>query len=110
MIGALVAAVLRAPLLAAARRHVQLGAEDGLDAGLLRSQVEIDATEEVAVVGEGDGRKLEVLRLLHQLLELGGAVEEAVLGVDVQMDEFGVLHPISCYSSSMVAGGLLVTS
>src|SRR5688572_32760907 len=110
MVGALVAAVLGAALLAPARRHVQLGAQDGLDARLLRGEVEVDPAEEIAVIGQRDGGELEVFGLLHQLFELGGAVEEAVLGMDVEMDEFGVLHPASCYSSSMVAGGLLVTS
>ena len=58
------------------------------------AEVEIDRAEEVAVVGERDGREPELLGLLDELLELGGAVEQAVLGVDVQMDE------LACAASS----------
>ena len=87
MVGALVAAVLRAAFLAVARRDVELAAEDRLDLGLFRREVEIDAPEEVAVVGERERLEAEVLRLLDELLELRGAVEQAVLGVDVQVNE-----------------------
>jgi hypothetical protein len=107
----LVAAVLGAALGAPPGRHVELAADDGLDAGLLRGQIEIDGAEEVAVIGERDGREVQVLGLLHELLELGRSVEQAVLGMHVQMDEVGVaLHRGRAYSSSIVAGGLLVTS
>ena len=92
VVGAFIAPVLRAALRVLARRHVELGAEDRLDPRFLGGEVEIDPAEKVAVVGERDGRELEVLGLLDQLLELGGAVEQAVLRVHVEVDEFGVLH------------------
>ncbi len=44
------------------------------------------------MVGQGQRGKLERLGPLHQLLQPGRAVEETVLGVDVQMDEVGVFH------------------
>ncbi len=87
MAGALVAAVLARSLEPAARRHVELAAHDGLDPRLLGGAVEVHRPEEIAVVGERDGGERELLGLLHQPLELGGAVEQAVLGVDVQVDE-----------------------
>src|SRR4030095_10319837 len=105
VVGALVTAVLGAPLLAAPRRHVELAAEDRLDAGLLGSEVEVDRAEEVAVIGERDGGEAKLLRLVDQLVELGGAVKQAVLGVDVEMDELGVLHRGPGYSHSIVDGG-----
>jgi hypothetical protein len=92
VVGALVTAVLRAPLGARARRDVELAADDRLHARLHRRLVELDRAEEVAVVGQRDGREVEVLGLLDELLELGGSVEEAVLRVDVQVDELGVVH------------------
>ncbi len=106
--GALVAAVLARALEAAARRHVELAAHDGLDARLLRRGVEVDRTEEVAVIREGDGGEAQRLRGVHQLVELGGPVEEAVLGVDVQVDEVPPrsLLLLCLYSHSMVLGGL----
>src|SRR4030095_5906354 len=86
VVGSLVAAVLRAPLLASPRRHVELAAEDRLDARLLRGEVEIDRPKEVAVVGERDGGEAELLRLVDQLVELGGAAERAGLVVGRAMD------------------------
>src|SRR5882724_6044636 len=92
VVGAFVAAVLRAALLAAARRDVELAAHDRLHAGLLRREIEIDRAEEIAVVGQRDRREAQLLRLLDELFELGGAVEQTVLGVDVQVDEVAMLH------------------
>ncbi len=106
VVGTFVAAVLRAPLLAAARRDVELAAEDRLDPGLLRGEIEVDRAEEVAVIGQGDRGELELLGLVDQLLELGGAVEQAVLGMHVQVDEFAVLHRAPGHSHSIVEGGL----
>ena len=60
--GALVAAVLPRSLGAASRRDVQLRAEDGLHAGLHAGRVEIDAAEEVAVVGERERGEAQLLR------------------------------------------------
>ncbi len=76
------------------------------------------------MIGEGEGGKAElggprdeadVLFLLSlpfyalDLLELGGPVEQAVLRVDVEMDEVGARRAILArarYSHSIVLGGL----
>jgi hypothetical protein len=75
------------------------------------------------VIGQREGREAQlgcpgdetdVLFLLPlplhalDLLELGGAVEKAVLRVDVEMDEVGAWRAGLCeafYSHSMVLGG-----
>ena len=44
------------------------------------------------MVGQRDGRELQLLGLGDELLELGRPVEEAVLRVHVQVDELGVVH------------------
>ena len=44
------------------------------------------------MIGEREGRELQRLGALDQLLEAGRAVQQAVLGVDVQMDEVGVFQ------------------
>jgi hypothetical protein len=103
--GALVAAVLPRTLESASRRDVELRAEDGLHAGLHAGRVEIDAAEEVAVVGQGERGEAQLLRALDELLEARGAVEQAVLRVDVQVNEIGGLFQVP-YSHSMVLGGL----
>ena len=106
VVGPFVAAVLGASLLPASGRDVELAAEDRLDAGLLGRVVEVDRAEEVAVIRERDGRELQLLGLVDQLLELGGTVEQAVLGMNVQVDEFAMLHRAPGHSHSIVEGGL----
>src|SRR5216117_1530946 len=49
------------------------------------------SVEEIAVIREGQRGEAELLGLLDEFLEPGGPVEEAVLRVDVQVDEVGVL-------------------
>ncbi len=88
---------------ARARRQVELGADDGLDLALLGLLVEVDRAQDRAVVGQRHGGHLEGARLLEQVVDLQGGVEQAVLRVHVEVDE--ALH-----SHSMVAGGLEVTS
>ena len=46
---------------------------------------EPDHAVEAVVVGEGEGAEAEPGRLSDQLLGVGGAVEEAEVGVDVQL-------------------------
>ncbi len=72
---------------AAAGREVELAADDRLDAGRLPPGVELDRAEEVAVVGHGDRRHLQLDRPLEEGVELVRPVEEAVLGVEVEVDE-----------------------
>ena len=122
---ALVAAVLGRALEAAARGHVELAADDRRDGGLLAGRVEVDGAEEVAVIGEGEGREAELggprdephvhffpalAGRALDLLELSGAVQQAVLRVDVEVDEVGAggaaLAGGAVYSHSMVLGGL----
>ena len=54
-----------------------------------RLLVEIDRAVEVAVVGEGDGLLAELAGALHEVGHAGEAVEEAELGVYVQVGEHG---------------------
>ena len=79
-----VALGLRAPVVG----HVHLAADDRLHACIARLPVELDRASERAVVGERDGGHLEALRLLDESRDPARAVEDRVLGVDVQMDEW----------------------
>ena len=90
VVRALVLPVDRGALEPAARGDVELAAEDGLDAGGARVLVEVDRPEHVAVVGQRDGREAEPGGPLDQPLQARGAVEEAVLRVDVEVDEVGL--------------------
>ena len=44
----------------------------------------------VAVVGEGESLHAEGLGAVHQAVDPAGAIEEAVVAVDVKMDEISV--------------------
>ena len=55
-----------------------------------RVLVEVDRAKEVAVIGECDGRESEP-GALDQPLQARRAIEEAVLRVDVEVDEVGPL-------------------
>ncbi len=70
-----------------ARRHVGFAPDDGFDPRFLRFPVELHRPEHVAMIGHRDGRLPERLHLLHQGVDLVGAVEEAVLGMEMQMNE-----------------------
>src|SRR5262245_33727625 len=70
VVGALVPAVSGAALLAPARRDVELAAQDRLDPGLLSGEIEVDRAEQVAMVGERDRGKAQLLGLGHELVEL----------------------------------------
>src|SRR5262249_55916150 len=69
------------------RRDVEFAAEDRLNARRPGVLVEVDCAEQVAVVGQRDGGEFELASPLDQTAEPRSAVEEAVLRVDVQVDE-----------------------
>ena len=73
-------------------RDIHLAADDGLDALLLRRLVEIHRGVKHAVVSHRHGVELEVVRLVHQLVETTGGVEQAVLGMQMEMDKVRVRH------------------
>jgi hypothetical protein len=49
--------------------------------------VECNRRKHVAVLGHGHRRHPELLRLIEQLLDSACAVEQGVLGVEVEVDE-----------------------
>jgi hypothetical protein len=77
------------PVVAVGRRDVGLAAKDQLHPGLLGLAVEVERAEHVAVIGDRDRVHPEVLDLGEQILHPDRAIEQAVLGVEVQMREPG---------------------
>ena len=71
-----------------ARRDVHLAAENRLDAARPRVIVEDHRREQVAVLGDRNRRHLQLDRLIEQLVDAAGAVEQRKLGVQVKMNEF----------------------
>lgn len=77
----------RAGALTAVLRHVDLAADDRLDARLAGRLDELDRPREGAVIGDRDRRHLELRGPLDELADPAGAVEHGVLGVAVEVDE-----------------------
>ena len=71
----------------AAGREISFTADDGLHPVGLGLFVEVDGAEEVAVVRDGERGLLKVTDLLEQRIQLIRAVQQAVLGVEVQVNE-----------------------
>jgi hypothetical protein len=67
--------------------HINLASNDGFEVFGFRFLVEVDGPEHVAVIGDGYRRHTELGGALEQVIQANGAVEEAVLGVNVQMHE-----------------------
>ena len=78
-----------APIVTAAWRHIDLAAQDRVDAPLPRVIVERDRREHVAVLGDGNPGHAVALHLLEQLVDAAGAVEQRELGVQVEVNEVG---------------------
>ena len=76
-------------VVAIAGRDVGLDAQDRLDPGLVAREVEGDSPEQVAVVGDGDRVHAQLFHACHQPIDAVAAVQQRVLGVQVQVGEAG---------------------
>ncbi len=96
--------------MAASQRHVGFAADDRLDAGVVGFSIELDGPEHVAVIGHGHGRLSERFDLLDERFDLIRAVEQAELGVEMQMDKRRChrKEPLD-EGAPTEAGGILVT-
>ena len=67
--------------------HGRLDTDDRFDAGVTAERVEVDRAVEGAVIGESERRHVQRFRACDEVAEAGQPVEQAVLGMRVQMDE-----------------------
>ena len=77
---------------AAGRRHVDLATDDRLDAVAHRFAIKLDGAEHVAVIGHGHGRLLERFDALEELVNLVRAIQQAIFGMTVKVNEARVFH------------------
>ena len=89
---------------AALGRDIHFAADDGFNTVAGRGPVEIDRAKHIAMIGHGHRRHAVVSHPRHQVRNLIGSVQQAVLRV--QMEMYKLLHCILPHSHSMVAGGL----
>ena len=97
------------PVLPSAGRDVGFIPEDRLDAGRDRRLVELDRAEQVAVVRDGDGPGALAGGGLDEVADPARAVQEAVLRVNVEMNERWTSHrpaslPCVCTGAMLTAG------
>jgi hypothetical protein len=71
--------------------HVGLAADDGADARVLGLLVEFNDPVHHAVVGDGQRGHAQLLGVVNGLADAAAAVEQAVLGVEMQVDEWDVV-------------------
>ncbi len=69
------------------RGHVAFATDNGFDAGRGSLLVEIQRAEHGAVVGDCYRRHTKGFHFFEQVLQSDGPVQQAVLGMDVQMDK-----------------------
>jgi len=72
-------------------REVHLAADQGLDALAYRGRVEVYGTEEVAMVRQRQGGHPELGGPVEEAVYPTGPIEEAVVAVDMQVDEIFVV-------------------
>ena len=67
---------------------VELASQDGLDAFCLGSLKKMHGAVDVAVVGDGHGLLSDAVDVGYQLFDIAGAIEEGVVGMQVQVGKF----------------------
>jgi hypothetical protein len=67
---------------------VELAPENGLDAACLGGLEEVDGSVDIAVIGNGDGLLADVSDAIYKLFYVAGAIEERVVGVQMQVGKF----------------------
>ena len=81
-----------AAVMAAALGHVDFAADDGLDVALASFVEKISRGEEIPVVGDGHGRHFLAGRFIQELGGLAGPIEQAVIRMNVKMNELRLAH------------------
>src|SRR5687767_10717900 len=76
----------------AAGSDVNFAADDRLDALSAGGLVEIDGAVKHAVVRDRKRAKIQLVRAVHELVQPARAIEQRVLGVQMEMDEIGARH------------------
>ena len=77
-------------LQARASREVEFAADERLEALGLGLVVELDRAVQIPMVGEGEGLHPQPGGAVHQAVDTASAVQQAVVAVDMEMDEIGV--------------------
>ena len=80
-------------------RDIGFHADYRLEARLLRFFLELPSPVKVTVIGYGEGRLLEFLRLRDEIIDAVCAVEKGVFGMAVEVDEGHMIRICDAVSS-----------
>ena len=75
------------PIFVRSGRNICLATNDRFDSRLRRFLIKFDRAKKIPVIGDRHRRHLEFRRFLHQFLHPHRAVEQRILGVQMQMNE-----------------------
>ena len=81
-----------AAVMAAALGHVDFAADDGLDVALAGLVEKIRGGKPITVVCNGHGRHFLAGRFIQELGGFASSIEQAVIGVNVKMNELRLTH------------------
>ncbi len=81
-----------AAVMPAALGHIHFAADDRLHAARLRRLVKRLRSKQVAVIGDRNGRHLAPRRLIHDLFEVASSIQQAIVCVQMQVNESGIFH------------------
>ena len=70
--------------------HIALAPDDGLDSALFRLLDEVDRTEQIPMIGQGHRGLAELDRPVHQPIHTTTPVQQAEIGMHVQVHEIFV--------------------
>ena len=74
--------------------HIDLTADDGLDACLFCSLVKLHTAVHNAVVGAGNGSLTALFYAVHQLVNAAGTIQQTVFRMNMQVDKVSPLFVI----------------
>ena len=70
----------------ARRRDIDFATDDRLDAVAHCLAIKLYGAEHVAIIGHGDGRLLELLNALEQLIDLVRAIKQTIFAMTMKMN------------------------
>jgi len=76
----------------ALREDIYLTTNDGFDTVFLYRLVKLNGTKEIAMIGHRYGRHLELFGTMCQAIDGDRPIQEAIIGMNVEMDKRSVLH------------------
>ena len=56
--------------------------------------IKAHGAEQIAVIRNRGSRHLEINHSIHDRVDFAGSIEQAVIGMEMEMDEFSLIHGV----------------